>query len=56
MGAYAVYSDKPFISNGKIVKKRKRNSVVDKNCELLKNSRLVIDEKKQKIIILKDEK
>ena len=53
MGTYAVYSDKPFKSNGKIHRKRKWNPVLDQNRELIKNSDFIIDEKNQKIIILK---
>lgn len=54
MGAYAVYSDKPFKSNGKLIRKRKRNSFLDKNMELVKNAGFIIDEKEQKVIVVKD--
>ncbi len=54
MGAYAIYSDKPFIAKGKIKTKRKRGRI-DELMELVKDSHIEIDEKNQTFEIIKNE-
>lgn len=54
MGAYAIYSDKPFRTNGEIKTKRKRGRI-DDLMELIKDSHIEIDEKNQTFEIVKDE-
>lgn len=54
MGAYAIYSDKPFRTNGKIQTKRKRGRI-DDLMELIKDSHIVIDEKNQTFDIIKND-
>lgn len=54
MGAYAVYSDKSFKSNGKINTKRKRGAI-DRNMELVKNAHLVFNHDTQTIEVIKND-
>ena len=54
MGAYAIYSDKPFRTNGKIQTRRKRGHI-DDLMELIKDSHIVIDEKNQTFDIIKND-
>ena len=54
MGAYAIYSDKPFRTNGKIQTRRKRGRI-DDLMELIKDSHIVIDEKNQTFDIIKND-
>lgn len=54
MGAYAIYSNKPFRTNGKIQTRRKRGRI-DDLMELIKDSHIVIDEKNQTFDIIKND-
>ncbi len=54
MGAYAIYSDRPFRTNGKIQTRRKRGRI-DDLMELIKDSHIVIDEKNQTFDIIKND-
>lgn len=55
MGAYAVYSDKPFRTNGKIKTKRKR-SHIDELMEMVRGAYLETDQITGDVKLMRDGK
>ncbi|MCM1508496.1 MAG: hypothetical protein NC177_15405 [Ruminococcus flavefaciens] len=53
MGAYAVYSDKPFRTNGEIKKKRKRGRI-DDLMEMVKGAYLETDKTTGDVKLMRD--
>ena len=53
MGAYAIYSDKPFRTNGKIQTKRKRGRI-DDLMEMVKGAYLETDKKTGDIKLMRN--
>lgn len=53
MGAYAIYSDKPFIAKGKIKTKRKRGRI-DELMELVSDARLETNKETGNIQLVKN--
>lgn len=54
MGVYAIYSDKSFKTDKELKMKRKR-SRLDRNMELIKDSRLIFNHNTQTIEVIKDD-
>lgn len=54
MGAYAMPGDKPFRTNGK-VKRTRSKSRLDRNAAMLRDSKMILDKKNNKIIMVKND-
>ena len=53
MGAYATPSNSSFRTTGKIKSKRTSKTRLDRNAEMLKGSRMILDKKNGRIVIAK---
>lgn len=54
MGVYAFYSDKSFKTDKELKMKRKRGRL-DRNMELIKNTRLIFNHDTQTIEVIRDD-
>ncbi|MBR1421850.1 MAG: hypothetical protein IJ571_00195 [Ruminococcus sp.] len=54
MGAYATPSNRSFRTTSKIKAKRKNKTRLDRNAEMLKGSKMILDKKNGRIVMVKN--